>query len=218
VTDESLIREVDEEVRQEEYQKLWKRHGNKLIALIVLAVLGVAAFEGWKFYQLREADNASIVYLDAVKKANDGKYEDALSALAAVKHPGFAQLASLREAAVLAEKGDVDKAIAAYDAIVANTTTDKMLADLARIRVGYLLVDRATPDELLLKLGMFDKDGESWRHAAREIFGLAAYRVKNYTMADRYFNAIIADKEAPQAMQQRAQALVQLLAPELVKP
>jgi hypothetical protein len=217
VTDESLIREVDEEVRQDEYKKIWGRHGNTLIAAIAAVVLGVAGFEGWKYYQRTQAEMASVVYFDAVQKANDGKYDDALAALAAVKHPGYEQLAKFREAAVVAEKGDAAKAIAAYDAIVADTGTDVVLADLARIRQGYLLVDTATPDELLTKLGMFDKEGNAWRHAAREIFGLAAYRVKDFSMADRYMNAIYADPEAPQAMKQRAQVLVQLIAPELVK-
>jgi hypothetical protein len=215
VTDESLIREVDEEVRQDEYKKLWDRHGTKFISAIAAIVLAVAGYEGWKYFQKAEADKASIVYFDAVKKANDGKYDDALGALAAVKHSGFGQLAKLREAAVVAEKGDTDKAVAAYNAIIADPATEKVLADLARIRLGYLSVDTATPDELLTKLGMFDKEGNPWRHNAREIFGLAAYRVKDFKMADRYMNAIFADADAPQAIRQRAQVMVQLIQPEL---
>jgi hypothetical protein len=217
VTDESLIREVDEEVRQDEYKKLWDRHGTKIIALIALIVLGVAGYEGWKYYQTSEAEKASVVYFDAVQKANDGKFDDALAALAAIKHAGYGQLVKLRDAAIVAEKGDAEKAVAAYEAIIADKATDPVLADLARIRQGYLLVDTATPDELLGKLGMFDKDGNAWRHAAREIFGLAAYRVKDFAMADRYFNAIFADAEAPQAIKQRAQVMVQLIAPDMVK-
>jgi hypothetical protein len=217
VTDESLIREVDEEVRQDEMKKLWGRHGNKIIAAIAALVLAVAGYEGWKYYQKSEAEKASVVYFDAVKKAKDGKFDDALGALAAVKHPGFAALAKLREAAVLAEKGDTDKALASYGAIIADAGTDPVLADLARIREGYLLVDKSTPDELLGKLGKFDKADNPWRHAAREIFGLAAYRVKNFTMANNYMTAIFEDKDAPPALKQRAQVMIQLLQQELPK-
>jgi hypothetical protein len=217
VTDESLMREVDEEVRQDEYQKLWTRHSSKIIGAGLAAVLAVAGFEGWKYYQRTQAEQASMVYFDAVQKASDGKLDDALAALAAVKHPGFGQLADFRKAAILADKGDIEKAVAAYDAVIANPSTDKVLADLARIRQGYLLVDTKSPDELLTKLGMFDKADNAWRHAAREIFGLAAYRVKDFAMADRYMNAIYADADAPQAMKQRAQVMVQLIAPDLPK-
>ena len=144
-------------------------------------------------------------------------FEDALAAFAAVKHDGFGQLAKLREAAVLAEKGDTDKAVAAYDSVAADPTVDSVLADLARIRAGYLLVDKATPDELLTKLGKFDRDDSAWRFAAREIFGLSAFRIKDFVMADRYMNAIYADPETPQSLKQRAQVMIQLIAPDLPK-
>lgn len=215
--DESLFREVDEEVRQDEYKKIWDRYGTLFTALALALVLGVAAFKGWQYYQLKQSEDASTVYFDAVAKANAGKADDALAALAAIKHSGFEQLAKLREAAVIAEKGDATKAVAAYDTIIADTKTDPELADLARIRAGYLLADTAKPDELLGRLGKFDKDGVSWHNEAREIFGLAAWKTKDFAMADRYFNAIFADKDAGPAIRQRAQVLIQLIAPELPK-
>jgi hypothetical protein len=215
--DESLFREVDEEVRQDEYKKIWDRYGTLFTGLALALVLGVAAFKGWQYYQLKQAEDASTVYFDAVAKANAGKSDDALAALAAVTHPGFAQLAKMREAAVIGEKGDVTKAVAAYDAIIADAKTDPVLADLARIRSGYLLADTAKPDELLGRLGKFDKDGMPWRNEAREIYGLSAWKTKDFAMADRYFNAIFTDKDAGAAIRQRAQVMIQLVGPELPK-
>jgi hypothetical protein len=217
VTDESLIREVDEEVRRDEYKKLWDRFGNLFTAIAVLVVAAVAAYKGWEYYTQTQSENAAVVYNEALKKAGEDKFDDALSALKAVNHPGYGQLARLQEAAVLAQKGETDKAVAAYDAIAADASVDAGLADVARIRAAYLLVDTAKPDELLSRLGKFDKDGEIWRHQAREIFGLAAWRTGDYVMADRYMNAIFSDLETPQAMRQRAQVMVQLIAPHLPK-
>jgi hypothetical protein len=217
VTDESLIREVDEEVRRDEFKKLWDRFGSLFTGLAVLVVVAVAAFKGWEYYAQTQSEGAAVVYSEALKKAADGKYDDALSALKAVSHSGYGQLARLQEAAVLAEKGDAEKAIAAYDAIAADASVDPLLADIARIRAGYLLVDTASPNDLLTRLGKFDKDGEIWRHQAREIFGLSAWRTGDFVMADRYMNAIFADPETPPAMRQRAQLMVQLIAPQLPK-
>lgn len=217
MTDESLIREVDEDVRRDEYKKLWDRFGNVFTAIAILVIGAVAAYKGWEYYQQRQSEGAALVYTEAMKKAADGKYDDALSALKAVNHAGYGQLARLQEASVLAEKGETEKAVAAYDAVAADTAVDPVLADVARIRAGYLLVDTAKPDELLTRLGKFDKDGELWRHQAREIFGLAAWRTGDYVMADRYMNALFADVETPPAMRQRAQVMVQLIAPHLPK-
>jgi len=38
-----IFREVDEEVRREQLQKLWDRYQNLIIAGVLLIVLGVAA-------------------------------------------------------------------------------------------------------------------------------------------------------------------------------
>jgi hypothetical protein len=216
-TDDGLFREVDDDVRQDEYKKLWNRYGKYFTTLTVVAVAGVAALQGWKFYQVKLAEDAGVVYLDAVKKAASGKADDALAALAAVKHEGFGQLAKLQEARIIAEKGDTEKAVAAFDAIAADASTDPALADLARIKAAYLLVDTKTPDELLARLGRYDKAGAVWRNEAREVFGLSAWRIKDYAMADRYMNAVFTDKDAPASMRQRAQIMIQLIMPNLPK-
>jgi len=43
-----IFREVDEEVRRDQFKKLWERYG---IFFIALAVLFVAAVGGWRGYQ-----------------------------------------------------------------------------------------------------------------------------------------------------------------------
>lgn len=217
MTDESLIREVDDEVRQDEYKKIWDRYGTAIMGLAFLVVASVGGFKAYEYYQLKQSEDASVVYLDAIAKAKDGKLDDAMSALAAIKHPGFVQLARVQEAAVLAAKGDAAKAIAGFEAVAADSKTDPALADLAMIRAGYLLVDTATPDELLTRLGKYDTATSIWRHQAREIFGLSAYRIKDYVMANRYMSAIFDDVETPQALRQRAQVMIQLIAPNLPK-
>jgi hypothetical protein len=217
VSDESLFREVDEELRQEQYKKLWDKFGTYFVALCVVIVAVVAGFKGYEYYQLKQSQSAAVVYFDGVKRATDGKFDDALTALAAVNHPGFKQLGLLQQASILAEQGKTTEAVAAYDALAADAKVDPVLRDVARIRAGYLLADSLKPDELISRLGSFDRDGQVWRHAAREIFGLAAFRTGDYSMADRYMNANFADPETPQDMRQRAQVMIQLLTPLLQK-
>jgi hypothetical protein len=216
-SDDAIFREVDDEVRQDEYKKLWDKYGKYAGTVALLFVGAVAALQGYQYYQQKQAEDASVVYFDALKKASDGKNDDALAALAVVHHAGYGQLAQISQAGILATKGETDKAVAAYDAFAADVKSDAALADLARIRAGYLLVDTQSPDQLLTRLGRFDKDDALWHNEAREIFGLSAWRVKDFTMADRYFKAILADKESSGAMKQRAEMMAQLISPNLKK-
>ena len=92
MSDESLFREVDEEVRQEQYKKLWEKFGNYFVALCVIIVAAVAGVKGYQYLQIKQSEAAAVVYFDGVKRATEGKFDDALRALAAVDHPGFKQL------------------------------------------------------------------------------------------------------------------------------
>ncbi len=215
MTDESIFREVDEEVRQDEYKKLWDRFGKAIIAVVTGIILAIGGYEAYKYYVRTQSEQAAVVYFDALKKAGDGKFDDASAALKAINHRGFQQLAILKEAELTAERGDTKKAVAALDAFIADSSNDKSLVELALIKSGYILLDTTTPDQLLTRLGKFDNDKSVWRHPAREIFGLAAWRIGDYRMADRYMKALYDDAETPPAMRQRAQMMVQLLAPHL---
>jgi hypothetical protein len=215
VSDESLFREVDEEVRQEQYKKLWERFGNYAIALSIAVVVGVAGLKGWQYWQVKQSEAAAQIYFAAAKLAADGKSDEAVAQFAKVGHAGYGQLARLRQAGVVAGQGKTEEAVKIYDAVAADGSADPALRDLARIRAGYLLADTVKPDALLPRLGALDREGNPWRHAAREIFGIAAFRVGDYSMADRYMNAIFADPETPAALRQRAQIMIQLLTPLL---
>ena len=217
MSDESLFREVDEEVRQEQYKKLWERYGNHIIALCLIVVAGVAGYKGWQFWQVRQSEAAGQAYFDALKTAAGGNAEDGLKQLAAIDHAGFQVLARLRAAGLLGDEGKTGEAVKAYDAVAADGSADATLRDIARIRAGYLLADTMKPEELQTRLASFDADGNPWRNEFREIVGIAAWRVKDYALADRNMSAIAADPLAPAGVRQRAQMLLQLLTPLLAK-
>jgi hypothetical protein len=215
VSDESLFREVDEEVRQEQYKKLWKLYGNYFTVMAVAVVLVVAGFKGWQYWQVRQAETAARVFADGVKKLEEGKTADAEGAFAAIGHKGYAKLANMRRAGSLAQQGKTDEAVAAYDALANDQSVEQSLRDLARIRAGYLLVDKQLPAELTKRLSSFDNEQSPWRGPAREILALSAYRTGDYTTADRYLNTIIADQGVGLELRQRAQTLLDVVTPLL---
>jgi hypothetical protein len=105
--------------------------------------------------------------------------------------------------------------VAAYDAMANDQNAPQSIRDLARLRAGYILVDKLAPAELISRLGSFDNEQSPWRGPAREIFALSAYRTGDYTMADRYLNAIIADQGVALELRQRAQTLLEVVTPLL---
>jgi hypothetical protein len=217
LSDESLFREVDEEVRQEQFKKLWDRYGNAVIALCLVIVAGVAGFKGWQYWQVKQSEAAAQTFFEAAKLSEAGKTADALKQFEVIHHPGYGVLAKLREAGVLASQGKTEDAIKIYDAAAADANADGALRDLARIRAGYLLAETLKPDELTARVGQFNQPSNPWRHEAREMIGIAAWRTGAYGLANETMNTILADAETPGPLRQRAQTISQLLIPLLPK-
>ena len=45
-----IFEEIDEELKEENFKKLWDRYGSFLIAAVILLVGGVAAYKFWESY------------------------------------------------------------------------------------------------------------------------------------------------------------------------
>lgn len=213
MSDESLFREVDEEVRQEQFKKFWARYGNAIIGVAVLVVVGVAGMEGWKFWQLKQSEAAGDSFFAATELAAAGKAADAVKDFEAIDKTGFADLGRLRAAAQLAAEGKADEAVKLYDALAADTKVDATLRDLSRIRAAAVLADGAAFADVESRLKDFTAADSPWRHMAREILAAAQFRLKDYVGADKQVQAILADPATPPQLRQRAQTMAQLLQP-----
>ena len=217
MSDDLLFREVDEEVRREELEGLWKKYGTLFIALCIGVVAAVGGIKGWQYWQKTQAEAAGATYYDAVRLASDGKTKQAEAALAKIKakNGAIAIFADFKQAGALASAGKTAEAVIAYDKIAADSKTSLALKNLAQIKAAYLLANTTTLDDVKKRVDQFDNAQSPWRNAAREIIAIAAYRAKNYQLADRKLNEIVADTGATQGARQRAQIFLSVLRPLL---
>ena len=217
MSDDLLFREVDEEVRRDEVQKLWNKYGSWAVALSVGVVVAVAAFKGWQYWQKTQAEASGAAYFKAVRLVSEGKQDDADRIFEELsrKKSGYGVFARLFEAGELAKAGKTAKAVAAYDAIANSGNVDEAIRQLAGIRAAYLLADSASVDELQKRLKAFSQPSSPWRNQAREVIALAAWRAGNYLLADRMMNEVLADPLATGEARQRARVFLSVLAPKL---
>jgi hypothetical protein len=207
-----IFNEVDEEVRREQLKKLWERYSNYIIAAATLVVLLVAAWRGYEYWQARKAAEAGAAFNAATLLADQGKHEEAEAAfakLAAEGTSGYRLLARLREASELAER-DPKAAVGAFDAVAAENQSQP-LAALAAIRAALLLVDTATFDEMTRRLETLAQPNGVFRHTARELLALSAWRNGDLAAAKRWADAVKGDPEASGALRARMEVLSEIL-------
>lgn len=209
-----IFQEVDEEVRRERLQKLWDQYGHYAIAACVLIVLAVGAWRGYQWWEAKQAAATSVKFDAAAQLADSDKHSEAQKAFAEVARDGTAgyrNLARLREAAVLAET-DPKAAVAAYDALAADPKLGQPLQDLAAIRAALLLVDSATLDELTRRLEPLAGAGAPFRHTARELLALGAWRNGDLPAVRRWSDMVGNDAETPADIRSRVEVLATLAA------
>ena len=218
MSDESLFREVDEEVRREQLEKLWKRYGNWFMAFSLGIIVAVAGFKAWQYYQVKQAEAAGEAYIKALNLYDAGKKEEAalrLADLASGSGKGVATLARMQQAAIAAASGKRQEAARIYAEIAADKAIDRPLRDAARIRRAWLMVDEASEEDLRRMLAGLDVDGNPWRASAREILALAAWRAGRMQEMAGLLDRILNDAETPPGARERARIMRAVITPKL---
>lgn len=204
-----IFREVDEEVRREQLKRLWDRYGLFILAAAVLVVVGVGAWRAYQWYEARKAAEAGAAYNAAAQLAQDGKPTEATAAfaqLATSGTPAYRTLARLREAEAMATR-DSAAAVAIFDEVAANSRTPQLLRDLATVRAGFILVDKAPYADISRRLEPLAQPNGSFRHSARELLALSAWRSGDMAAARRWAETALSDPDAPAGLRARIDVL-----------
>jgi hypothetical protein len=210
-----LFDEVDEEVRRDQLKKLWDAYS---IYIVAGALLIIAAVGGWRGYQYLEAQKAAVAgaaFDKAVELSEQNKHSEAEAAfndLAAKAPAGYRMLARMRAAAEVASR-DPKAAAKMYDDMAADRSVGAEQQDLAKVRAAGLLVDTASYPDMLARLEPSADPQGTFRHTARELLALSAFRAGDMTATRKWLDLIANDGETPPSLRQRAEALQALLPP-----
>jgi hypothetical protein len=210
-----LFDEVDEEVRREQLKKLWDRYSIYIIAAALLIIAAVAGWRGYEYLEAQKAAEAGAAFDTALDLAEQNKHAEAQAAfdkLATTAPAGYRMLARLRAAGEVAAS-DPQAGAKLYDELAADRSIGAEQQDLARIRAAGLLLDSDSYPNMLQRLEAATKPDATFRHTARELLALSAWRANDITSARQWLDMIASDGETPAAMRSRAEALQALLPP-----
>ncbi len=211
-----IFREIDEELKQENYLRLWKKYGSRVMTGVAVVLLLVAAYYGWQRYQENQRLSASNRYSEAQALVAGGKHEQAAAVFAALADNGpgsYRTLARLQRAALRADGGDVAGAVEIYDNVAADDSVDPALRHAATIlsvlnSLDLPKIDRAKLDA---KLAALDTPTGPWRFSARELKALLALKAGDAKAAKDLYRQLADNADAPQSMRARAAEMLAVL-------
>ena len=210
-----LFDEVDEDVRREQLKKLWDRYSIYIVAGALLIVAAVGGWRGYEYLEAKKAAEAGSAFDAAVELSEQNKHaeaETAFTKLAATAPSGYRMLARLRAAAEVASR-DPQAAVKMYDDISVDRSVGTAEQDLAKVRAAGLVLETATYPTMLQRLEAAAAPEATFRHSARELLALSAWRANDTAATRQWLDLIANDGETPSGLRSRAEALQALLPP-----
>jgi hypothetical protein len=204
-----IFREVEEDVRRERFEKLWKAYGSYAIAALVLLFAGIGGWQFWQRHELAEHQKVSDAFIAAQRISNPQTAASTFSDLARTAPKGYATVARLAQAGAMFTSGQRDGAIALYKQIAKDD--NGTIGSVARLRAAWAMADTAPRGELADLLKPLDQPGSAWRENAREVLAYADYRAMDTKSALVKYSELATAPESPDGLRSRAKAMVAFL-------
>lgn len=211
--DESVLKEVDQELADERQWAMFRKYGPAAIGLSVAVVIAVGGWQLWHAQNDAAAKAEALEFRNAVELLEEDPSggREALATVAEEHQSGYAILASFQRAASFARDGERAAAISAFRKIYQDNGAPKRLRDLARLRAAYLSLDDGR-DQVLEHLGELPDAVGPFTANAQEIAGLAALGAEDYETALSIFRGLSINIEALASVRARAEEFAALAA------
>ena len=209
--DESILREVDQELTEERLWTRFREQGPRYIAAAVVLIAFVGGWQFWNAQKQRAAAASAVEFRDAAAQLETSP-EDGRAALVTFSEEapaGYSVLADLRRAGSLAQGGERLSARDAYRDVYENSGATKRLSQIARIRAAMLSLEDGR-EEVMRDLGDLESDATAIGFYARELAGVAALNAGDYETAKGIFERAVINTDTPDPVRRRAEELAAL--------
>jgi hypothetical protein len=209
-----IFKEIDEDLRRENFAKLWQRYGYYIIGFLIVVVVATGVGVAWRQYQARQRADEGERYQVALDLLHQNKLPQANAAFATLAQNSArrAVLARFEEAAILVRGGDTAAAAARYETIAADAAVDPAFRDFATVLAAQYGLAKADPQQIVVRLQPLAASAGPWQPSALELTALAQLKAGDKKAAHATYQRLADDLAAPQGMRTRAAEMVAALA------
>ena len=208
-----VFEEVEEQIRSDRYRALGLKVLPWFIGVVVLSLVGVGGWQGYRAWATSQAAKASEVYAGGVEAQQAGRVADAKAAWETVAKSGsgaYKSLALQHLGALRLSEQDTAGAVALFDQ-AAKAAPDPLIADAARLKSVYALLDTAPRSELDTRLEPLLKAGRPFQIQAREAAAFSKLLAGDTAGARADFVVVSLSPDAAEGARSRATAAMALI-------
>ena len=209
---EEFIREVDEELQEEKYAKIWRKIGPYVISLAIGIVLFTSGVVFWNNYTEVKKQKLGDDFTAAVELIKEEDFDTALIALERITDKasdGYVTIAKMKKASILIQKKQIMEGLEIYEDLE-KTAFDQSFKDMSTILFVLNAIDHKPSDILLDKIERLTENS-SWKYSALELKGFILLNDKKFAESKKTFNTIIEMGNAPTTLASRARDMLDFL-------
>ena len=199
-----ILRQVDEELRQDRLLNLWRRYRLYLIGGLILLISSVLG------YQINNSVNQSF-YEDEVEKyistSDISDFNQAIENLGEITNSNqllISGIAQIKIAILLMENGKIQESKAKLLEIVNEDKTDTILTDLAIYFYLMSSLNDIPMDEINTYLTINKLENSSLKYLFKETIAIKNLLAGNIKISKEKFNELLSDENAPRDIVVRA--------------
>ena len=209
---EEFVREVDEDIKEENRIKLWK----KVFPYVVSVSLGIIIFTSgyvfWNNYTENLNQQLGDDFTAAVQLANEEDLDASIVALNRIVDEGsdgYVTLAKMKKASILIQRGERESGLNIYLDLERNAV-DQSFRDIASILYVLNSMDTEDPQHLLDKINKLESS-QIWRSSALEMKAFLQLKQNKIKEARKTFETILNLPSTPSSLATRAKNMVDYL-------
>ena len=206
-SNDTFLREVDENLRRDQFQDFFKKNGKWIVLAVVLFL---AATGGWIYWEQRQkkqsaeqSEQLHSIFNDIAQNRRQ-TVPERLQKLEQSNGDVVRASAILTDAALALESNDRTKAIAKYRELVNDKGLPQLYRDVGTIRLTALEFDTLKPEEVVVRLEPLTKAGNPWFGSAGEMTAMALLKQGKKAEAGQLFAKIAADSQVPNSIRTRS--------------
>ena len=206
---DAFIREVDEDVKNDNFKELWKKYGAYIVAFVVIAVTAAVCFDRIKLWKIQQNQLKTENYMAAAQlKENPQETLAALQKISTDEDNIFADFAKLQIANVLLTQEKNDEALATLQALADDKNADRAVRDVALIKLASYKVDMISKAELEQLLQPVLTENTSWTPLANDLLAMAAIKEGDIETAKEIYGKILKTKDLPEEFKNKIQDML----------
>ena len=206
---EEFVREVDEDIKEENRIKLWKKVFPYVVSVSLGIIIFISGYVFWNNYTENLNQQLGDDFTAAVQLANEEDLDASIVALNRIVDEGsdgYVTLAKMKKASILIQRGELESGLNIYLDLEKNAV-DQSFRDIATILYVLNSMDTEDPQFLLDKINKLESS-QIWRSSALEMKAFLKIKQNKIEEARKTFQEILNLPSTPSSLATRAKNMV----------